>query len=106
MSRAKKQFIPSYRLHKPSGQGIVEIKGRRFYLGPYNKPDTRAKYRQLIAEWLANGKKLPVSPENVTVVELCNAYWKWCRGTYALPDGSLSSTEYRARTAIRALQSV
>ena len=28
--------IPSYRLHKPSGQAVVTINGRDIYLGKYN----------------------------------------------------------------------
>jgi hypothetical protein len=31
--------IPSYRLHKPSGQAVVTINGKDIYLGRFNSPD-------------------------------------------------------------------
>lgn len=52
--------LPSYRLHRPSQQGVVTLSGRDFYLGPYGTASSRAEYDRLIAEWLANGRRLPV----------------------------------------------
>ena len=31
--------VPKYRHHKPTGQALVEIKSRRIYLGPYDRPE-------------------------------------------------------------------
>ena len=42
--------VPSYRLHKPSGQARVIINGRHVYLGPYGSEESREKYVRLIAE--------------------------------------------------------
>jgi hypothetical protein len=47
--------IPKLRLHKPSGQGVVTIKGRDFYLGPYGSEACLAEYKRLIAELLTSG---------------------------------------------------
>ena len=33
MPNARKSTIPSYRLHKPSGQAVVTLNGRDHYLG-------------------------------------------------------------------------
>ncbi len=49
------QSVPSYRLHKPSGQAVVTIRtvgGQRrdVYLGLYNSPESRAEYGRLVAE--------------------------------------------------------
>jgi hypothetical protein len=52
---------PSYRLHKPSGQAVVTLKGRDFYLGRHGSPESRAEYDRLVGEWLANGRRLPGS---------------------------------------------
>ena len=45
--------IPSYRLHKPSGQAVVTINGRNIYLGSFNSPDSQSRYKRVVAEWLA-----------------------------------------------------
>ena len=49
MERAKK--APSYRLHKASGQGIVTIKGRDYYLGRFGSPESYQAYDRTLAEW-------------------------------------------------------
>ena len=48
--------VPTYRLHRTSGQALVCLDGRRIYLGKWNTAKSRAKYRRVIAEWLATGK--------------------------------------------------
>jgi hypothetical protein len=50
--------IPSYRLHKQSGQAIVTLTdglGRRrdVLLGRYGTPESRAEYVRVLAEWEA-----------------------------------------------------
>ena len=73
---------PSYRLHKPSGQAVVTLDGRDVYLGKHDTPQSKAEYDRLIAEWLANGRRLPAaaggpSASPLSVNELALAYWKW-----------------------------
>jgi integrase len=51
--------IPSYRLHKPSGQAIVSLSGKIFYLGKYKSKASREKYNELVAEYMGNDRKLP-----------------------------------------------
>jgi hypothetical protein len=46
----KKSAVPSYRLHKASGQARVLIRGRHVYLGKFNSPESREKYRRTLAE--------------------------------------------------------
>ncbi|GMU24758.1 MAG: hypothetical protein AMXMBFR13_48300 [Phycisphaerae bacterium] len=53
MPNANSPTIPKYRLRKPSGLGLVRIKGRDFYLGRYGTPESRQEYERIIAEWLA-----------------------------------------------------
>ncbi len=57
-----KYRTPSYRHHKASGQAIVSIYGRDYYLGLNGSAASREKYDQLIAEWYAT-KILPPSSE-------------------------------------------
>lgn len=44
--------IPKYRLHKGSGQALVQIHQKRFYLGKYNSEESKEQYRRYIAEFL------------------------------------------------------
>jgi hypothetical protein len=55
---------PSLRRHKPSSLGVVTLNGKDHYLGHWpegskNPPEAvRLAYDQLIAEWLAAGRRL------------------------------------------------
>jgi integrase len=82
---------PTLRHHKASGQGFVEIEGKRIYLGRFDLPETHQKYHALIAEWLSNGRKLPVPPDEVTIVELIAAFWAHAQIYYRHPDGTPTS---------------
>ena len=82
---------PKFRLHKASGQGFVEIEGHRHYLGRYDLPATHEKYHRFIAEWIANGYKLPVPSEDITVVELLAVFFDYAENYYG-PQGNEIST--------------
>ena len=58
MSRTAGASTPRYRHHKPSGQAVVTIDGRDFYLGTHGTKQSREDYDRLIGEWLANGRRL------------------------------------------------
>ena len=58
---------PSYRRHKPSGQAVVTLSGRDFYLGRYNSKRSHDEYDRLIAEWLAGGRSLANSDSDAGV---------------------------------------
>ncbi len=66
--------VPKYRLHRSIGQALIEIHGHRIYLGKYNSPESREKYRQHIARLMASDP-IPVSGEDsakrLTINELC-----------------------------------
>mgnify|MGYP006921393094 CR=1 FL=1 len=67
--------VPSYRLHRSSGQAVVTLSGRDHYLGPHNTPESKAAYQRIVAEWLAGGRHLRPVPGNViTVAEVVLAY--------------------------------
>jgi hypothetical protein len=51
----RRSKVPSYRLHKPSGQARVIIGGEHLYLGPYGSAESREKYARLVAERFAPG---------------------------------------------------
>ncbi len=56
---ARSASLPKYCLHKPSGRARVHIDGHEIWLGPFDDPTSRTRYDQLIAEWLACGRRLP-----------------------------------------------
>ncbi len=57
MPRLPADALPSYRLHKQSGQAIVTLAGHDHLLGPWLSKASRAHYDRLIAEWLAAGRQ-------------------------------------------------
>jgi len=69
-SQVSPSRLPSYRHHKPSGQAVVTLSGRDFYLGRYGTQASRAEYNQLVGKWLAGGRCLPPGQSDAG----------WCRG--------------------------
>ena len=74
--------VPSYRRHKPTGQAVVTIDGRDFYLGTWNTKASKVEYDRLIAEWIANGRQLRSTIADTTVVEIINGYRKFAESYY------------------------
>lgn len=81
--------VPSYRRHKPTGHAVVTINGRDIYLGKWNSAASKGEYDRLIAEFLANGRRLQ-SDADATVVEVLNAYRKFAENYYR-KDGRVTS---------------
>ena len=52
---------PAYRLHKPTGQAVVRIDGRDFYLGKHGTDASHEAYRRLIAEWATSPRPSPAA---------------------------------------------
>jgi hypothetical protein len=98
---------PKYRFHKASGQAVVTIGGRDFYLGQYDSDETWAEYRRLVAEWC--GRPAPTPPRKtksdagaareLTVDELIASYWEVARIDYR-KNGSPTSMLDSIRSAV------
>ena len=82
MTAKKSSTVPAYRCHKATGQGYVNLDGRRIYLGKYDRTESRQKYHQLVAEWESNGRRLPVDRNQITVVELVARFWQHAQDYY------------------------
>ena len=86
--------VPKYRLHKPTGLAVVRLGGRDLYIGPYGTPESEARYKSVVAEWLKIDRKLlPKSArvaerENLVVNELTLAYLEFA---FYLASQSLTS---------------
>jgi hypothetical protein len=53
--------VPNYCKHRGSGQAVVTLNGRDFYLGPYGTKASRIQYDRLIAEWLVSNRQALVT---------------------------------------------
>jgi integrase len=88
---AQAHRIPKYRIHKARGLAVVRLDGKDHYLGRYESPDSRARYRRLITAWLAglsapsdNGGISP--PANVSINGVLLRYFDFAE-KYYLKDG-------------------
>ncbi len=102
MSRRPKA-LPSYRLHKQSGQAIVTLTdgtGRRrdVLLGQHDTGESRAEYLRVVGEWEATGRRLPAAGDGadagLSVNELLVAFLRHAEQHYRTPDGN-ATTELR-----------
>jgi integrase len=109
---SKSKPIPSYRLHKSSGQAVVTLPdglgGRRdVLLGKHNTSASRAEYARVIAEWEAAGRKvvsLQPTGGRLTVAEMLLRYLQWAEVYYVDPDGQQSRELDNLKDALRPLR--
>jgi integrase len=101
--KPSRRRVPSYRLHKPSGQAVVTLDGKDFYLGVYRSSESRTEYARRIAEWEAGGRSLPAPGSDVTIAELVLRYWKYAKGYY-VKDGRRTSEVSEVRYSMRPLR--
>jgi len=101
--------IPSYRLHKFSGQAVVTIDGHDHYLGLHDTPESKQKYARLIQEWTANQHLLasdssasaPVA--DLTINELALAFWEHAKRYYVKPSGEPTGERQAVKYSLRPL---
>jgi integrase len=100
-----KNAVPKYRKHRASGQAIVTIEGRDIYLGPHNSKASRLEYDRIVTEWLAAGRKLPVSLGEIdlSVVEVLARYKKFAK-LYYRKDGRPTGEWENIERAIKPVQ--
>lgn len=77
-------------------------------LGKFGSPESHEAYNRVIAEWLANGHRLPQAatpqPAGITVNELLDAYRLWAEQHYRDQDGNPSLELDNIRLAARPLR--
>lgn len=97
----KSTRVPSYRLHKSTGQAVVTLSGHDRYLGKHGSPESQELYRRLIAEWLAAGRNDPIErATDLTVSELLAGYWAHAESYYRHADGQPTSQLDRVRRSL------
>ncbi len=109
----RRNTIPSYRLHKQSGQAVVTlpdgIGGRRdVLLGPHGTAESRKEYARVLTEWEANGRRLPqpAAARDGFVNELVLAYWKYAREYYGWNRDPKRGDRASLRAALRVLRTL
>jgi len=121
--------VPSYRLHKPSGQAVVRLDGKDHYLGLHGTPASQERYRRLVAEWLSASPAAKAlashapsaspehvggsgtsrrtaadaaAPGSVTLNELIVSYLDFAKGYY-VRNGTLTGEYQNIKYALRPL---
>jgi integrase len=106
----RSRTIPSYRLHKPTGQAVVRLNGRDCYLGKHDTEASREKYHRLIAEWLATGQHRIPAPAthsgtvDLTISALILAFYRHAETHYRSLDGTPTRELANLRDALRPLR--
>lgn len=91
-----------------SGQARVILDGRHVYLGPYDSPESRAKYQEIVRRHLADRTKAELARSvefhtDITVAELVVRYLVHLE-SYYVKDGKRSSQVLLVKRAIRVLR--
>jgi integrase len=95
-----KSTLPSYTLHKPTGQARVRIRGKDHWLGKHGSPESYEQYAELIHEWQQAPKTAP--PKDLTVGQLAMIYMERCRRHYR-KAGEITSEVSAVKIALRHL---
>jgi integrase len=107
----RRNSIPSYRLHKQSGQAVVTLPDRLgnrrdVLLGKYGTPESRLEYTRVLAEWETGGRQVSRSEPttDLSLNELLVAYMQFAEGYYRHADGTPTSEADNIRLALRPLK--
>jgi hypothetical protein len=103
MSTVAFSRVPSYRLHKPTGQAVATVNGRDFYLGRHGSAASRQEYKRLIAEWAVSGGR-PLSDAELNVAEVIQRFRRHVEVYYRGPDGKQTCEVENIRKACRLLR--
>jgi integrase len=103
MPKTSPDFVPTYRKHKSTGQAVVTLNGRDYYLGRYGSAASRAEYDRLIQEWLACGRQLVNQASDLTIAELIARYWLHVETYYRHADGTPTGEVHAMKSSLRPL---
>jgi hypothetical protein len=102
--------IPSYTLHRSTGQARVRIEGRDHYLGPFGSPESRQAYARLISERFRPGAGpspagAPSGYPDLSINELCLRYLQFA-ATYYQRDQQPGGEFQNMKDTIRSLRTL
>ncbi len=106
-----RNHVPTYRLHKQSGQAIVTISTngtrRDVLLGKYGTPESKEEYRRILAELQTSGATSVAARaggSDRTVGEVMLAFLEWAQSYYKTPDGTQTSELSSIKRALKPLK--
>lgn len=96
---------PTLRRHRRSGHGYAWLHGRQVWFGPYEDPETHRRFARTLAEWIANGRRLPPEQtrEEMRVADIVAAYLEFAERVYTKPDGAPTREVENLGDAVRLL---
>lgn len=99
---ARRNTLPSYRLHKATGQAVVTLGGHDVYLGRHDTPASREAYERALIAWKAHGtipggkRRRGTVDSGPTVGALLAAFWRGVEGTGRYVKRGEPTTERRS----------
>jgi integrase len=90
MARRIKQ-APTLKRHKRSGNGYARFSGRQYWFGPFDDPETHARFAVFKARWETNGRQVPdqgAAAAGLTVADLSALYLEHAETYYRRGDGT------------------
>ena len=105
--------VPKYRHQKSSGRALVEINGRRIYLGPYGSAESRRRYQKILASLDAPKDDADTPPQTpaqaaqdgvVLVKDVIWRYWSAHVQTYYVKHGQPTSEQSAIHSALKPLR--
>jgi hypothetical protein len=104
--RPRKQ-IPTYQLHRHSGQAKVRIAGKDQYLGPFGSEESKQKYHELVRTLAERKAKEEITRKaqfaaSLTIAELVKSNLLWAKvryTTFGLESGEKRTDGFRTRYA-------
>jgi len=94
------QQAPKYCKHKASGQAVVTLSRRQFYLGPHGTRASRREYDRHLAEWMANGRALSAETDILTFNEVAIRFWRHAT-VYYVKNGRPTSEQGEYRLTLK-----
>lgn len=110
---ARKQLkVPSYCLHKATGQAVVRVCGRDRYLGKYGSANSYEQYERALAEWRAaqgsaNGNRLSVpieASQPLSINGLLLLYLRFAQSYYVDESGQCTRELQAIKYSLRPLR--
>src|SRR4051794_4280770 len=82
---------PAYRKHKATGQAVVTLNGRDYYLGQWQSAASKAEYERRIRQWQAAGGQSADRREELTFYELLAAFLGYAKTYHVDASGNPNS---------------
>ncbi len=96
--------VPKYCRHRATGQAVVTIGGRDFYLGKHGTAASRNAYRRRILEWVAEGRPAHAAPaSDITITEVCVAFMRHAKRHY-VKNGRITDEFASYKVVVRYLK--